>query len=147
MRKFLFLDVDGVLNSYPELRTNGMDYVCPRKIGLVDAIIRKTGCEVVISSTWRIIHTLDELKTMFADEGMINTTSIIGATPSSKSGRRGEEILSWLSEQEDDYIYAVLDDETSDMPELVEQGVVVKTNMNKGVTDYDARQVIELLTN
>lgn len=88
MQKFLFLDFDGVLNSGDWSQSdeakdwNGFLGFDIAKIRLVEEIIEKTGCFVVISSSWRIRRSLEEIKNILSHFGMKNTDCIIDKTGS-----------------------------------------------------------------
>lgn len=144
--KVIFLDIDGVLNGYDlrehilyrlwKLVKNKKikDYI-RRKSYISDIderhfkklvkICRKTGAKIVISSSWRNglidkdgnrIADFDDRKKFWrlVDKYGIE---IIGKTPKSrKSYKRQDEILSWLSQNENIYEienFVILDDEDS----------------------------------
>jgi len=81
--KYIFLDIDGVMNSYNSFMTNyrlkgkeswdiedetGWD---PHAITTLDFLMQKVkGVQVVVHSTWRETYRLDELKKMFAKVGL-----------------------------------------------------------------------------
>jgi hypothetical protein len=50
--KLLFLDIDGVLNSHDQ-HPNGYCGIHPEKVMLLNGIVEKTNCKIVISSAWR----------------------------------------------------------------------------------------------
>lgn len=131
--KVLFLDIDGVVNTVGgELgirhctdmvakRDDGSEYFDPACMWYLRDIVTRTGCKIVVSSTWRIGASLEDMKAWFRCE--VIKDAIIDKTPSlnSKShphlvdsrGRvqRGEEILAWLNEHPEVTRYAVLDDD------------------------------------
>lgn len=60
INKYLFLDVDGVLNSVSWYREEwNKDHVYPQGdfdpkcVEIVNRIVKETGCKVVVSSSWR----------------------------------------------------------------------------------------------
>lgn len=57
MRKIIFLDIDGVLNSLPyfnRVKNNeGFDEISPFHLKLLAKIYHATNAEIVLSSTWR----------------------------------------------------------------------------------------------
>ena len=83
--KVLFLDFDGVLNSYRfmlEERTMGKSGVAgldPKAMVHVNHICGKTGAVIVVSSSWRYGHTLGELKDILREAGC--TAPVRDATP------------------------------------------------------------------
>lgn len=56
MEKWLFVDVDGVLNDdFTTSRTvNGWDFVDADKVARLARIKRETGCKLILSSDWRM---------------------------------------------------------------------------------------------
>ena len=149
-RKLLFLDFDGVLNSHDwfkrrltwvswvpdgtrELRENRD--ICPDNMVQLNKLVEATGAEVVVSSTWRIGRTLEELRDILQRNGFQGT--VIGMTPKLSDKRegnryvatqRGDEIQAWMDAncQQQDIAFVILDDD-SDMVHL--KGHLVKTSM------------------
>lgn len=138
--KVIFLDIDGVLNSYDGWRT--VVYRIGDRFGLVpflrrhldifgihtyrvyllSRIIRKTDAKVVLTGTIR--HSWDtkdpkvlQLKEQFRRFGI----SVIGLTSSipkdSYHSHRGAEIHQWLA-YHNVYRYVILDDETADLKDF-----------------------------
>jgi len=95
----LFLDLDGVLHPHIGYRPELL--MCRLPI-LEDVLRASPSVEVVISSTWRMTRTLDELKSLFSlDIG----PRIIGKTPNWRdihedmtygTFQREAEIRAWL---------------------------------------------------
>lgn len=52
--KVLFLDIDGVLNCH-DARPNGYCGIHPGKVRLLDQIVERTGCRIVLASAWRYL--------------------------------------------------------------------------------------------
>lgn len=106
--KVIFLDYDGVLNSvesmvaYHHLRGpsktiySESDRLDPVAIGLLKYLVDATDAKIVVSSTWRLNYSLQELVDIFSTYGW-NAAPVI-----SKTGRggintvRGDEIKEWL---------------------------------------------------
>ena len=95
--KVLFLDFDGVLNSEASFR-----YEINRKTRNVSDTLSAIACsnlqyileqdreiKLVISSTWRKLHTQVELQNILSSYG-VEAARIIGKTPSVFSGHRGQ---------------------------------------------------------
>jgi hypothetical protein len=135
VKKFVFLDIDGVLNSHQfylersqSERYKIMGYpLCdldPEKLKLLDDLIDDTQAHIVISSTWRNKYSIEDFKTFFSTLGFKNSNNIIDKTPklffqsdSKHSVPRGCEIFEWLevnTEYEEVYTYVIFDDD-SDM--------------------------------
>lgn len=96
----LFLDVDGVLHPHVGFRSDLVMCRLPMLEGVLRAL---PAVEVVISSTWRMTRTLDELKALFSED---IKPRIIGKTPNWKDISNDEsfgtfqleaEIKAWLN--------------------------------------------------
>lgn len=125
--KYLFLDVDGVLNHehwYEELHKKGKDsppfpFSCfdPECVGRVNEIIEKTGAHLVISSSWRLDKCLSETLTK------VGLCSEFDVTPSwrdtvyyKKFKCRGDEIQDFLNKHPHSN-YVILDDDNDMLDE------------------------------
>lgn len=118
--KVIFLDIDGVLNEFEDIRlANTLDCVSREKIARLNRIIDATGAVCVLSSSWRIIHSLDWMREFLKEHGFtgqlidktINYTGILS------ENRRGYEIHSWLMGREVDS-FIILDDADDMEPHL-----------------------------
>ena len=128
----IFLDIDGVLataESYfidDSVFRYGLDKNC---ISAFNELIDKTQADVVISSSWRILHTVDQLKELFTRYGVKG--KIVGVTPRLKpthlsaSANRGDEILRWIEENAYVGDYLVIDDEVSDIVGIIQDRNVI----------------------
>jgi hypothetical protein len=103
--------------------------------------------KVVISSTWRLIHTIEFLMEKLEEYG-IDSSRVIGKTPRASSGRlsqdapRGDDISEWLAEHPEVTDYVILDD-NSDM--TVHMDKLVQTTWLDGLTLSMASTVIAKL--
>lgn len=138
MRKILFLDIDGVVNcSLTTARHGGYIGIDPFMSLLVDRIIQATGCEVVLSSSWR--HMEDG-----REEVRQKVCKFIDVTPSSMHmSCRGEEIQDWLDRHPDVTKFAILDD-NSDMLES-QKPSFFQTSWETGLTEPVMQKVINHL--
>jgi len=141
--RVLFLDIDGVLNSNAYLKANpgafdrSKGYISmfdPVACARLQAVLTATGAKIVISSSWRIVHSIDEIRGYLAARGV--TAEVIGFTPSGGYDLsadhafptnetltcRGAEILAWVHEHPELESYAVVDD-NSDMDGVRERFV------------------------
>ena len=170
MKKVIFLDVDGVLNS---------DRTLYEDISLEDdlisnlkEIINKTGAKIILSSSWRLsteaIATLmDKLdKFGLAISGMtcdsvdldwlekykFDTTKKYLDTKFDYDENkqikithdRGAEIFKWLHDH-DDCAYVILDDEIEDIKPYFNESAIVKTSYKTGLTKEDVKKAIQIL--
>ena len=143
--KILFLDIDGVINTVGAecgfrecygvteekiftTKVNSRVLLAqtfdPAALWYLRDIVEKTGCKIVISSTWRHGETLESMKGWFncpvIKEAIIDKTPSFSSLshPELKDRRgyvqRGEEIKWWVDQHPEITAYAVLDDD-SDM--------------------------------
>jgi hypothetical protein len=148
--RFVFLDFDGVLNgedffaprapgSSGELWT--ADDLDPSRIALLGELVRRSGARVVISSSWRHHHTLEELVAILAGHGFEG--EVVGATPRMSYQPRGHEIRTWLvAHGHETAPYVVLDDED---PLGDAASRWVRTDPRVGLQPADVELALEIL--
>lgn len=149
MSKILFLDIDGVLNSFDWMwshRGADMDQYGhsfdPRCVRWLEHIIEVTGCKIVISSSWRHagISTMCKMWIVRKLPG-----PIWGQTGKERM-QRGDEVQSWLDINKDLITsYCIVDDE-NDFSEDQQQ-FFVHTNGELGLTRETALKAIKILDN
>ena len=120
MRKIVFLDIDGVLNSMDYFgRTKdckGYTEINPEKVKLLKEIVDRTGAEIVLSSTWRDLgkrknEPEHRMYTYLTDTLKEYGMEIIDHTPYIGHDRP-KEIRAWLDNQQDkDIQFVSLDDD------------------------------------
>ena len=166
MRKILFLDIDGVLNTerqheYCHSRgiTNSDEYgylFDPIAVRNLAKIVNETGADIVISSSWKY-NGLSELLDMWSDRGLPGR--VIDITPDTMSNEillhadlekmeflscRGYEIKEWLvAHGKKVSHYAIVDDEQEMLPE--QQSHYVMIDPRVGISEENANQVIDIL--
>lgn len=157
MERYIFLDIDGVLNTernYKALVQDGQrwrddygPYFDPESVANLHSIIKATQADIIITSTWKYngldaIHTLWTLREM---RGIL-----LGITPEAEHAdycTRGMEIKKWLAsnapEDPADYRYIIIDDSPYFLPEQMD--LLIRTNSKVGITADDAARAIALL--
>lgn len=167
MKKILFLDIDGVLNTERQhdrcvnegiAPVDGFGYAFdPIAVANLKSIVENTGADIVISSSWKF-WGLDAMQQMWANRNLPG--KVIDVTPNKVSDElllnvdlshidmpagKGSEIKEWLSTSGQDVThYAILDDVPDMLPE--QESHFVQTDPRIGITKEDANQVIEILT-
>lgn len=144
MSKVLFLDIDGVLNSERSCVAFGgfpHDVVGPCRqkfdevaLALIRGIVRRADAQIVLSSSWRIIHEVHAVA-----NGL--DLPIVDKTPS-LAGRRGHEIDAWLKAHPEVESYVIVDDD-GDMLEHQKERFV-HTKFVDGFTWADAVKMADL---
>lgn len=139
----LFLDIDGVLavpSAKQVRRKHWYDEstypFTPACVKLLNALLRTTGAEIVLSSTWRLHYTLPELDAIFRWNGAIRTPMDI--TP--EMGNRDVEIRHFVQEHQIQQ-FLIIDD----LPLTCYPDRFVQTNSHRGITQADLLRGIEIL--
>lgn len=143
--KVLFLDIDGVLNSQSSAMALGgyphsfdgydlkrFDWV---SVGLIRLLCGETKTSIVLSSSWRILHSVIEVANGL-DLPVIDKTPVL-------SGYRGTEIQDWLDRHPEVLHYAIVDDD-SDMLSK-QKKCFVKTNPLDGLQFKHYKRLKEIL--
>ena len=173
-QKILFLDINGVLNSEEYFQQNDAirfaeyqscvkdsrsfreSYCWPfgdlseSLIKKLNIIIESTDCSIVLSSSWRTLCTLPNLRGWLAQKGFNYPHKLIDFTTTSGSGTRGKEIRKWLNEHQEVMSYAILDDNSSDITgkragDFEHPDNFVETDFAVGLQDAQVSKVIEIL--
>ena len=150
-RPVLFLDVDGVLYGFGGERKAKAQAA----LAQLDRVVRETGCDIVLSSSWRLVGGIgrteyDGVDHRSAEQAMrerfgYDGPTIVGATPDLRGQPRGLEVAAWLATQpQAPRCWAVVDDDP-DMPFVRHR--FVQTNPRIGLDEAAADRLIELLTN
>ena len=162
MKKIIFLDIDGVLNtalwhSRAEKLKDEYGYLFdPNAVANLAEIIDKTGAEIVISSSWKFMG-LSVMQEMWKKRNLPG--KIIDVTPNTVSDEllvnvdldnmeiyniRGQEIKEWLMLHGKDVShYVILDDMDDILPE--QEPHFVWTDPEVGITEENAEQAIMIL--
>ena len=141
--KYLFLDIDGVMNSAADRFSIKLINNAPFE--RLKKIIDATGAKIILSSSWRHGYehgTCDLLKQRLAEYDL----SIEDITPINNN-RRGQQIREWLMIHDYDEnvdTFAILDDEDFDILALYPEQMV-KTDEMVGLQDYQVWKCIERL--
>lgn len=146
--RFLFLDIDGVLNSaiwFEKMNCDALSrepiwhMIDPDCVARLNRILDATDARVVVSSSWRIIHPLGQIDRALKERGF--TGKIVDRTPK-YGGSRGAEIQQWLTAHGHDAENIVILDDDSDMGHLAP--CHVRTSWGVGLTDADVERAIGL---
>ena len=146
----IFLDIDGVLRTHKSdlewsqclgipIPLNVYERNFDKKIvSYINEIGGYTRAKIVVTSTWRIKHSLEELKMIFRDNGIL--VDVIGKTDICLN--RGEEIKQYIIDNEIEN-YVVIDDQVNDILKHISKERVIKVDPLKGFEDVD--KVIDIL--
>lgn len=158
--KIIFLDIDGVLNNADEsdhhIHKSGCYFYSPLCVERLNTVINSTEAKIVVSSTWRLGRTVEELQVLLSDMGVVGEVIDKTCRLDHVGGFRGNEIYKWIKDNQHiigcDYWkfkqYIILDDD-SDML-LWQKDNFVQTDGYKGLTDremYDAIWMLQIAEN
>lgn len=161
----LFFDIDGVANHdvdaevdfslllkvHAQMRRlsrndvhKRLKWLLPEAVGRVNQILDASGAKLVISSTWRLTTTQEELQTLLDVRGLKHP--IFSMTPElphrfSEVVPRGKEIGAWLQAHPEVTSFAILDD--CEVPPYGAQHVWV--DPHTALTDENVAKAIEIL--
>jgi hypothetical protein len=104
---YIFLDFDGVLNSAKWMDLNSekirstslfersCEELNPQQVEMMSTFASETNAKVVISSSWKVLHTLEEIILMLKLRGW-KDAPIIGITPDDPKRFRGSEVKAFI---------------------------------------------------
>ena len=155
MSRFIFLDVDGVLNStnfghyctnngFKEWWTYGLlDQDCIMRL---KRLVTQTSARIVLCSSWRTSYDhMAWLEQQLALYGL----SIYGTTNDNTGMGRGQQIMEWVHNHENCDNFVVFDDDndTRDYPPEAEVTAhLVVPLYNEGLRDVDIKEAYKILT-
>lgn len=148
MRKILFLDVDGVLNSRNSFQQDSANPLGEFHLSLLKRIVDETNCDIVLSSSWRMYKdSKADLLSAFERHGI---PKWIGQTPDLCDERR-VEIVEWLTKNINEQCIVVIvdDDDDADLIEtryVLEESInwtFVQTTFEEGLNEVACQKIIE----
>lgn len=105
-------------------------------IKLLRRFCNSSGVQIVLSSSWRILHSVEEVAAGLE-------LPVISATPKSNFNRpRGAEIAQWLAENPGVTQWAIIDDDNDMLDSQL--SVFVHTNSEEGMTWQNFKQLCEI---
>ena len=152
MRKFIFLDFDGVLNTeYYQglLQFQGKQwqdqygaFFDPRAVRQLKRVIDTTDADIVVESSWKYLG-LEAMQELWRVRNLPGR--VIDITPSlTDNASKGEEIAAWLSEYATpDTRYVIIDDEYVVLDSQIPYFIL--TNPYEGLTEEQADRAMLIL--
>jgi hypothetical protein len=146
--RVLFLDIDGVVAVPGGPQDGGLFMPSPEHVERVNQVVERTGCKVVLSSTWRFCHGMNRTQEKLNKAGA--TFTLFDKTPdcAQKVGavyvgrERGAEIAEWLEAHTDVTAFAIIDDD-SDMGPLADR--LIQTNFRAGIQRKHVEWLVHML--
>ena len=143
--KYIFLDIDGVLNNSKTVTRSPDGYVgisdnlCKR----LEKIIKTTNAKVVLTSSWKDCSSPQDL--VYMRKRLKRHLALpVGQTSEKNPELRGTGIREYLKNHPCDE-YVILDDYSFNFDEEGLREHVVLTNEEKGLTNDDVERAIKIL--
>lgn len=153
--KVIFLDIDGVLNSYDWFVSNRKNkhrvHLDDKAIEFLSRVVNSTNAKIVLSSSWRIIsedsEPMIELKEKFKKLNM----DIFDKTGRSRKRKsRGWEIREWLKENKKLFniiSFVIIDDDSYDIINHKKTLLpyYIKTSFKDGLKEKHIPRILHVL--
>jgi len=150
--KVIFLDFDGVLNSYPYdcQRTSEQGNIDETRLPLLKSIVDAIQAKIVLSSSWRKHWNKDknlcdtigrEIESLFSKYNL----TIFDKTPELSNNDREKEIKLWLNENKAVSRFVILDDMLLGFGNLQEYLVNTNYRIGRGLEKIHVEKAIKLL--
>lgn len=144
--KYIFLDIDGVLNNSrtQAISPDGYVGISSELVKRLAKIVKSTDAKIVLTSTWKKSDDEDfrYLTRKLAQAHLF----LSGKTkePNNSLSLRGQGIKAYLKEHECE-TYVILDDEYFDFKDEEILNHAIITNANDGLTQKDVEKAIAVL--
>ena len=153
MKRIVFLDIDGVLNSvrYDRRRTERDGNIDESRLALLKSLIDETKAEIVLSSSWRkhwsqTESECDPIGAELNDTFHRNGLTISDKTPLLPALHRSSEIRMWLSEHSDQVMsFVIFDDIFSGWGDLEAYHVRTDSRIGYGLEESHLQQAKQIL--
>ena len=148
---YIFLDIDGVLNSryYFQVEKTGSytdmkDEISPWNVSILKLFTDKfPNHKIILSSSWREKNYLRNIIDEVLHEYGLKLSGRTPQLPYEENATRGNEILYYMKEHGINKRQIVIFDDESDMGELKDR--LIKTRFDDGLTFADIRKAELLL--
>ena len=149
--KVIFLDIDGVLNSYQydRQRKEGDGNIDLTRLELLKEIIQSTDAKIVLSTSWRKHWEPDYLDCDFIGKELTTTfynakIEIFDKTPITGT-HRADEISAWIESHMPLESFVILDDIVFGWGELNCRVVHTDFRIGRGLENIHVKKAIEIL--
>ena len=145
-QRVIFLDIDGVLNSLGSVIAlgNPNHHLDPVAVKLIERVCKETGAKIVVSSSWRIGRTVEQIQQELCSIGAAGVAEhIVGRTGDGHNGHRGRQIKEWIEKNSPDCTFAITDDDSDMLP--AQKPYFVKTTFEDGFKAMHYKKMMAIL--
>ncbi len=155
--KVLFLDIDGVLNSYrydSERPTDDCNNIDETRLPLLKQLVDMTGAHIVLSSSWRAHWQKDETLCDEKGKELVSVLSRYGLRIFDKTHDRyddpekrdrGEEIQTWLDAHRGEVEAFVIIDDDRHLGDLCHNLVSTNYRIGRGLEMHHIEKALAML--
>ena len=150
--KHLFLDIDGVLNSFDDYKVSGKEFLenienttfilSDRQISLLNEIISKYHPKIILSSYWRNRYPLSVIQKKFKTAGFKGKISAITPSFGGEHEDRWQQIKHYIDDN-DVSEYIILDDSPLDRKKT-KYPYWIKTDSYHGLDHIHLKEIDKL---
>lgn len=147
--KYLFLDIDGVMNSFDDYKMTNEEFMKqlnkisfklnPNHVKILNNVVEKYNPKIILSSYWRTRFSLEKINDLFKKEGFKGQISDITDDQGKEHDNRWNQIKRYI-DKNDVKNYIILDDEHITKNETVVPNFV-KTNSYVGLTKKSLEEI------
>lgn len=141
--RILFLDIDGVLNrtGFAPSTARLRHWIEPELASRLTTVLEALDARIVLSTSWRIDSTLDELRGELHAAGL-DAARVLDMTPELPDGERWPEIEAWMREHRIAPEAVVIVEDFYEMGPLTARTVM--TDPDRGLDEAAASAVLAL---
>lgn len=147
--KYLFLDIDGVMNSFDDYKMSGKKFMknihkltfklSKKQIKLINKIVENYNPKIILSSYWRTRYSLDEINKIFKDKGFKGTIADYTDHKGEEHDDRWNQIKRYIDKNQVKN-YIILDDEHITKDSTVVPNFI-KTDSYVGLTKNSLKDI------
>ena len=161
--KIIFLDIDGVCTSMVETPGSYINHgpdeygLSPKCMMNLKRLIKETGCNVIISSNWRlnadkefVDYNGSKIRNPLFELRKELEQSIIGMLPKTGFKQKAEALIQWFDENSFDGQFVILDDDPEEGLDKIElysiSSHLIFTDYKYGLRKKDCNKIKAIFT-
>jgi len=148
-KKYLFLDIDGVLNSFDDYNTTGNEFIknlknisfvtSKKQMSILNKIVEEYNPTIILSSYWRTRYSLEELNNIFRENNFVGKISGITSKKGEEHKDRWNQIKQYIDENKVNDFIILDDNEITRTDKKINN--FIKTNSYEGLTEKHLKEI------